>query len=138
MAITELNNKTGQLQIERYLPHNFLGEKIVLSSLLISSEAVEFTIRHLTIETFYFRNHQELYKVILFLYNKNQIIDIFTLTTFLQDNGLIEKVGGLKVLEQLIDQIPNLVYLEEYIKLLQDKFLRRTLIRLGYQIINSS
>jgi hypothetical protein len=28
-----------------------------------------------------------------------------------------------------------MLYLEEYIKLLQDKFLRRTLIKLGYQII---
>jgi len=50
----------------------------------------------------------------------------------------LDKIGGLKIITQLINQIPNLVYLEEYIKLLQDKFLRRTLIRLGYQIINSS
>ena len=138
MDITKFDTQTGQLQIERYLPHNFLGEKIVLSSLIFNLEAVEFTIRHLAVETFYFKNHQELYKVIIFLYEKHQVIDIVTLTSFLQDNGLMEKVGGLKVLKQLIDQIPNLVYLEDYIKLLQDKFLRRTLIRLGYQIINSS
>lgn len=136
--MSEFNKKTGQLQIERYLPHNFLAEKIVLSSLLINSEAIEFTIQHLTVETFYFKNHQELYKAILILYEKNKLIDIVTLTTFLQDNGLLEKIGGLKILTELINQIPNLVYLEEYIKLLQDKFLRRTLIRLGYQIINSS
>jgi replicative DNA helicase len=134
----EFNNKTGQLQIENFLPHNFLAEKMVLSSLIVSSEAVEFAIQHLTVETFYFKNHQEIYKAILTLYEKNKLIDIITLTTFLQDNGLLEKVGGLKILTQLINQIPNLVYLEEYIKLLQDKFLRRTLIRLGYQIINSS
>jgi replicative DNA helicase len=134
----EFNNKTGQLQIENFLPHNFLAEKMVLSSLIVSSEAVEFAIQHLTIETFYFKNHQEIYKAILTLYEKNKLIDIITLTTFLQDNGLLEEIGGLKILTQLINQIPNLVYLEEYIKLLQDKFLRRTLIRLGYQIINSS
>jgi len=138
MNLTELNTKTGQLKIERYLPHNFLGEKIILSSLLVNLEAVEFGTKHLAAETFYFKNHQELYKVILFLYKKNKTIDIITLTAFLQDNGLMEKVGGLEILQQLIDQIPNLVYLEEYIKLLQDKFLRRTLIRFGYQIINSS
>lgn len=138
MNVTELNTKTGQLKIERYLPHNFLGEKIILSSLLVNLEAVEFGTKYLAAETFYFKNHQELYKVILFLYKKNKTIDIITLTAFLQDNGLMEKVGGLEILQQLIDQIPNLVYLEEYIKLLQDKFLRRTLIRFGYQIINSS
>jgi replicative DNA helicase len=136
--MSEFNKKTGQLQVEKYLPHNFLAEKIVLSSLLVNSETIEFTIQHLTVETFYFKNHQELYKAILVLYDKNKLIDIITLTTFLQDNGLLDKIGGLKIITQLINQIPNLVYLEEYIKLLQDKFLRRTLIRLGYQIINSS
>jgi replicative DNA helicase len=136
--MSEFNKKTGQLQVEKYLPHNFLAEKIVLSSLLVNSETIEFTIQHLTVETFYFKNHQELYKAILVLYEKNKLIDIITLTTFLQDNGLLDKIGGLKIITQLINQIPNLVYLEEYIKLLQDKFLRRTLIRLGYQIINSS
>lgn len=134
----KFNKKIRQLRIEKYLPHNFLAEKIILSSLLVSSEAVEFIVRHVTVETFYFKNHQEIYKAIISLYQKQQPIDIITLTSFLQDNGLLEKIGGLKILSQLMNQIPNLIYLEEYIKLLQDKFLRRTLIRLGYQIINSS
>jgi replicative DNA helicase len=37
----------------------------------------------------------------------------------------------------LITQIPNLIYLEEYIRLVKDKFLRRSLIKLGYEAINS-
>jgi replicative DNA helicase len=51
---------------------------------------------------------------------------------------LLQKIGGFKLLIELINQIPNKIYLQDYIKLLQDKFLRRTLIQLGYQIINSS
>ena len=123
--------------INKYLPHNFLAEKIVLSSLLISSEAIEMTSRKINVETFYFKNHQEIYKAILFLYQNNISIDILTLTTFLQDQGLLEQVGGIESLCELINQVPNLVYLEEYIQLMQDKFLRRLLIRLGYKTINS-
>jgi replicative DNA helicase len=130
--------KPGQLRIKKYLPHNFLAEKIILSSLLVNPEAVELILRHLTVKTFYFKNHQQLYKAIIFLYQKKIPIDIVTLTSFLQDNGLLEKIGGLKILTELINQIPNIIYLEDYIRLLQDKFLRRTLIQLGYQIINSS
>jgi replicative DNA helicase len=37
----------------------------------------------------------------------------------------------------LISQIPNLVYLEEYLRLVKDKFIRRSLIKLGYEAINS-
>ena len=44
----------------------------------------------LSIEAFYFKNHQEIYKAIVFLCIKIKLpIDIFTLSTFLQDNGLI-------------------------------------------------
>jgi replicative DNA helicase len=133
----QFNRNNGQILIKRYLPHNFLAEKIILNCLLINSEAIEITLRTLSVEAFYFKNHQEIYKAIIFMYNKKVSIDIFTLTTFLQDNGLLEKIGGIKVLIELINQIPNLVYLEEYLRLVKDKFIRRSLIKLGYEAINS-
>nr|WAK84852.1 DNA-replication helicase subuni [Amicula sp. isolate GU52X-4 cfCalB7] len=125
-----LNNK--------YLPHNFLAEKMILSCLLISSEAVEITLHTLSVEAFYFKNHQEIYKAIIFMHKNKIPIDILTLITFLQDNGLLQQVGGIKVLMELISQVPNLLYLEEYLLLITDKFIRRSLIKLSYKIINSS
>jgi len=123
--------------IDKYLPHNFLAEKMILNCLLISSESVELTLQSLSTEAFYFKNHQEIYKAIVFMYQNKLPIDILTLITFLQDKGLLERIGGVKVLIELISQVPNLVYLEEYIRLVKDKFLRRSLIKLGYEIINS-
>ena len=124
--------------IDKYLPHNFLAEKMILSCLLINSEAIEITLQTLSIEAFYFKNHQEIYKCLIFMYKNKLPIDILTLITFLQDNGLLQKVGGIKVLIELISQIPNLIYLEEYLRLVKDKFIRRSLIKLGYEIVNSS
>ena len=126
-----------QIIVQNHLPHNFLAEKMVLNCLLINTESIEFTIKTLSIEAFYFKNHQEIYKAIIFMYENQLPIDILTLVTFLQDNGLLEKIGGIKVLIELINQVPNLVYFEEYVRLLKDKFLRRKLIKLGYEIINS-
>jgi replicative DNA helicase len=60
-----------QLLIEKYLPHNFLAEKMILSCLLINSEAIEITLQTLPIEAFYFKNHQEIYKAIVFMYKNN-------------------------------------------------------------------
>ena len=132
-------NKTSDLlTIEKYLPHNFLAEKIILSSLLVSSEAIEITLRSVKIETFYFKNHQELYQSIIEMYSQKIPIDIVTLNTFLQDNGRLNDIGGTQVLTELINYVPNLLYLEDYIKLIHDKFLRRSLIKLGYKIINSA
>lgn len=132
------NENTGQLTIEKYLPHNYVAEKIILSSLLISSEALEVVFRSVKVETFYFQNHQELYKTIIEMYTNQISIDIITLTTFLQDKGTLDKVGGIQFLIDLINHVPNLIYLEQYINLVHDKFLRRSIIKLGYEIINSA
>jgi len=135
--MNKFQNLNESVLIQNYLPHNFLAEKIVLSCLLLSSEAIEITFRTISIDTFYFKNHQEIYKAILIVYENKRPIDIITITTFLQDNGLLKKIGGVKVLIELINQVPNLIHLEEYLKLIKDKFLRRSLIKLGYKAINS-
>ena len=120
------------------LPYNFLAEKIVLSCLLINSEAVEITIKTVRVEAFYFINHQQIYKAIVQMYRKKVPINIISVNNFLKETGYLSRIGGTKVLLELLNQIPNLVYLEEYIQLIQDKFLRRSLINLGYEAINSA
>ena len=136
MKYSNFENK--HLFINQQLPHNFLAEQMILSGLLINCEAVEITIQTIPIEAFYFKNHQEIYKAIIFLYQNNLSIDILTVLTFLQDNGLLKQIGGIKVLIELISYIPNLAYLDEYLALVKDKFLRRCLIKFGYETINSA
>ena len=129
--------KNESALIKNHLPHNFLAEKMLLNCLLINFDAIEITVQTLSIEAFYFKNHQEIYKAIVFNYKNNMPLEIIMLITYLQDNGILKKIGGIKVLTELISQVPNLIYLEEYIQLIKDKFLRRSLIKLGYKAINS-
>ena len=126
-----------KILIEKSLPYNFLAEKMILNCLLLNSESIETTIKVLSLEHFYFKKHQEIYKAIFSMYKNELPIDVFSLLTFLQNNGLLEKIGGIKSLVELISQIPNLVYLENYISLVKEKFLRRSLIKLGYELINT-
>ena len=119
------------------LPHNFLAEKMVLSCLLSYPDTIEITLKTLSIEAFYFKNHQEIYKAITFMHRNQSSVNILTLVTFLQSNGLLEKTGGIKVLIEITNQIPNLLHLEDYLALIKDKFIRRSLIKIGYEIINS-
>ena len=131
-------NSKSQSDFENYLPHNFLAEKTILSCMIINSEVIDIISKNIKVETFYFKNHQELFKAILIMYKEKKVIDIITLTTFLQENGMINRIGGIKVLIELNNQIPNLIHLNEYLRLIQDKFIRRSLIKIGYKIINSS
>ena len=129
--------KKEKILIKKNLPHNFLAEQMILSCLLLHSETIKFTVRLLPIEAFYFKNHQEIYKAIIFMSKNNLSIDILSFMTFLQENGLLKKIGGIKVLVELTNQTSSLIYLEEYIRLVKEKFLRRLLIQLGYKIINA-
>ncbi len=133
----EYNSKNEQFLIETSLPHNFLAEKMILSCLLINPEITEMTLQILPYEAFYFKNHQEIYKAINLMYQNKIRIDIVTLVNFLQENGSLNKIGGIQILIELISQIPNLIYFEEYVRLVKDKFFRRCLIKLGYEAINS-
>lgn len=135
--MTNSQRNMKPILVKKYLPHNFLAEKTVLTCLIENSQAVEIIKENLLIEAFYFKNHQEVYKAILLMYEKQMPIDILTLTTFLQENGMLAKIGGIKVLLELSLHVPSLLHFEEYVRLVKDKFLRRSLIKLGYQIINA-
>lgn len=128
------NNK---VLIDNLLPHNFLAEKMILNCIIFNSEVIEIIQPNLSVEIFYFKNHQELYKSLLKMYKSRLPIDIVTLTIFLQDNGLLSRIGGIKVLLDLGNQAPTFSYLNEYIRILKEKFLKRSLIKFGYKIINS-
>lgn len=129
--------QSNQRFINKNLPHNFLAEKAILSSLLSNFEAIEQARKILPVEAFYFKNHQEIYRAILFMSRNNRQVNVITLVTFLQDNGLLQKIGGIRVLIELVSQFPNLSYLERYLILVKDKFIRRNIIKLGYELFNS-
>jgi replicative DNA helicase len=120
------------------LPYNFLAEKGILSCLLTNSEAIEIIVKTVRVETFYFINHQEIYKAVLEMYRNKVPINLLSVNDFLKEKGTLEKVGGQQVLLQLLNQVPNIIHLEDYIQLIQDKFLRRSLINFGYETINSA
>ena len=124
--------------MEKSTIYNFLAERAILSILLNNSDLIQKIRLELPIEAFYFQNHQELYRSMTLLYKNNHKINLATLISFLQDNGLIDKIGGLKLLQELMEQSSDLEYLPEYLELVKDKFLRRSSIRLGYELINTS
>lgn len=135
--MNSVNQTNEKILITNSLPHNFLAEKMILSCIIFNSEALEITRESLVINAFYFKNHQELYRVLLEMDKNNIAIDIVTLTVFLQNNGLLSKIGGMKVLLDLGNQSSSFTYLNEYIKIVKEKFLKRCLIKFGYKVVNS-
>ena len=57
-----------------------------------------------------------------------------TVSTWLNDRGLLEKVGGISKLTQLVNRTVSAVNIDRYGSLVMDKYLRRRLIAVSHQI----
>ena len=134
--MSSFDKNTNKILIKNSLPHNFLAEKMILSCIIFNPELLQIVRQNLVINAFYFKNHQQLYKTLLEMDDKKLLIDIVTVTIFLQDNGLLSKIGGIKVLLDLGNQFTTVSYLNEYIHLVKEKFLKRCLIQFGYKVVN--
>ena len=121
--------------VESVLPYNLLAEKLVLGNILTIPEAILLVSEKLPIEAFYVDTHQIIYKALLILYAEGKTIDYINLITWIQDNGFLLKIGGANIILDLLNQINRVTNLEEYIALIYEKYLRRSLIKLGEEII---
>lgn len=121
--------------VESILPYNLLAEKLVLGSILTIPEAIILVSEKLPIEAFYLETHQIIYKAVLILYAEGKTIDYLNLITWIQDNGFLLKIGGANILLDIVNQMNKITNLDEYIALIFEKYLRRSLIKLGEEII---
>jgi len=139
--LIEYDNSENLLRLKEQLPHSFLLEKTLLSCILVhcdtSFQTLEIIMEQLPIEAFYFKNHQQLYNTFIKMYSQNLSIDFITTIDYLQCHGLVSNVGGLNVINELLKEIPTLVYLTDYIQLVKQKYIRRCIIRIGLKTVDN-
>src|SRR3989344_1365970 len=122
-------------QSDKLPPQNIEAEKSVLGSILIDKESIEKVIDILRPEDFYTGQHQMIYKSMLELVEKNEPIDILTLTNKLEENGGIENIGGPAYLTSLLSVIPTSAHILNYAKIVHRKKILRDLIDSAYRIL---
>ena len=129
------------LNLTAQLPHSFTLEKTLLTCILVncdtSFQTLEVIMEHLPIDAFYFKNHQKLYQTFINMYREDLSIDFLTTTDYIQCHGLISDIGGLQVISELLKEIPTLVYLMDYIRLVKQKYIRRCIIKLGLKTVDN-
>jgi len=87
-------------------------------------------------EVFYKENHQIIYSSIVELVKNDKKPDLIILTDYLKYTSQIETIGGIVYLTELSGK--EAVYIDNYVKVLMDKFFYRELIRLSFEVQNKS
>jgi replicative DNA helicase len=70
--------------------------------------------------------------------NKNSQVDLLTVMHELKKSGKLEDVGGVHFLNELINQYCRVTNLEQYARIIQEKYMLRELSRVGYETINKA
>lgn len=117
------------------LPNNFLAEQSILNILLTNSALIKNTISILKINSFYFDEHKLIYETLVELSEKNKSINLTSIVTTLDNKGNLNKIGGIQKIISIINRFESFSDLEDLIKLLNEKYIRRLLIELGKQLI---
>jgi replicative DNA helicase len=116
-------------------PHNDDAEVATLGALLLDSEALATVIRYLRPEDFYKTSHQRVYQAILNLFDRNEAIDLITLTEELKNSSLLDSCGGPAYISRLTSAVPTSANVKYYAQIVQDCSMRRSLARISSGII---
>jgi len=116
-------------------PQNVDAEESILGGILLDPEAIGRVADLLVAEAFYINDHKEIYKAALALHHQAKPTDLMSVTTWLYDHELLEKVGGQSKLAQLVDRTVSAVNIDRFAALVIDKYLRRQLIEAGNEIV---
>jgi len=120
---------------DRLPPQNVDAEESILGGIMLDPEAIGRVADLLRAEALYINAHKEIYKAALTLHSQGKPTDLMSVTTWLYDHELLEKVGGQSKLAQLVERTVSAVNVDRYATLVMDKYLRRQLIQTGNEIV---
>ncbi len=126
-----VNNKKIE---ERLPPQNIEAEQSVLGSLMLDKEAIIKIADTLLPEDFYKGIHTDIYQAMLDLYEKNEPIDLLSLSNSLEQRKQLKEIGGKTYLTTLVNSVPTAAHIAHYAKIVKDKKVLRDLINNSAQI----
>ncbi len=123
------------MELTRTAPQNIAAEQATLGSIILEKESILNCIEILQPEDFYKNAHQIIYQCALDLFEKNQAVDLVTLTEELKKRKQLDEVGGASYLATLMGSVPTAANVIYYAKIVEEKAILRKLINHATQIV---
>ncbi|REG94174.1 replicative DNA helicase [Flavobacterium aquicola] len=133
-------DKTTIINLEKgKLPPQALDlEEAVLGAMMIDKKGVDDVIDILQADAFYKDAHKYIFEAIVQLFNDTQPIDLLTVSAQLRKNAKLDLAGGDFYLIQLTQKISSSAHIEFHSRIILQKFIQRSLIRISSEIIEAS
>lgn len=138
------NNRIGKLFnkecinleiVGKVPPHNLEAEQSVLGAMILDKDAIVDASEILQADEFYKEAHREIFTGIIALFNKNEPVDLVTLSHELESRGVLESLGGMAYLSDLTTVGIITTNAQYYAKIISEKSMVRRLIKASSKII---
>ncbi|HEY2585239.1 MAG TPA: replicative DNA helicase [Tepidisphaeraceae bacterium] len=125
-------------QFERLPPHSIEAEMCLLASMMLDKEMVGQIVQIVDREAFYQADHQVIYDVAVKLYEQNRPIDAVIVREELAKRQLLEEVGGVAYLAQILNSVPSAAHGAHYATIVREKGMLRQLIAASNDILRDA
>ncbi|MCI4444302.1 MAG: replicative DNA helicase, partial [Lentimicrobium sp.] len=113
-------------------------EEAVLGAMMIDKKGVDEVIDILQPDAFYKEGHKYIFEAIVQLFTDTQPIDLLTVSAQLRKNAKLDLAGGDFYLIQLTQKISSSAHIEFHSRIILQKYIQRSLIRISSDIIEES
>lgn len=113
---------------ERVPPNDLSAESAVLSAVLLSRDTLDKIQPIVSPEHFYSDANRKIFEAFADLSANGRPIDILTVRSWLDDRGLLQRVGGARYLAEILDAVPAVSNVDDYAKRIKEKWRLRELI----------
>lgn len=119
---------------ERVPPQNIEAEQAVLGAMLIDKEAIAKATEVLSADDFYREAHRVIFSAMLELYNKNEAVDMVTVTEILKRDNKLEDIGGIAYITSLANVVLTAANIKYHAEIVAEKSVLRQLVRVSTEI----
>ncbi len=112
----------------RIPPQSIPSEQAVLGSIMLRKEAMHEVEDVINPDSFYVEKHKIIFKAMLDLSLKNEPIDMLSLSTKLDEQKMLDRIGGNQYLAEIVNVVPSSTNVKHYAEIVQKKFVLRSLI----------
>jgi replicative DNA helicase len=119
----------SNLSLDKLPPQNLEAEQSVLGAILLDNNALYTAFELITQDDFYKDSNKKIFVAMTELLEKNEPIDIITLTDHLRKKDNLDAVGGTQYLTSLVSMIPTSANVRFHSKIVREKSMVRGLLR---------
>lgn len=124
--------------MNKEIPKNIDAEQSVIGSMFLTKKAMQKVLENLKEDSFYLDSHKKIFSCIYELDSKGKPVDLTTVVEELNNKSWLGQIGGIEYLTEVIESVPTAANVDEYIKIVEDKFVLRKLIDEATSIITES